>query len=98
MKDDVISRQNAIDALSQEIIKRRLSNDINDGMLDEFDMEDILRKLPPSQPDGIPFEWIDKHLEWLDSIDSDFAEFSKLGIKTMVTKWKVDTKWKKDKT
>lgn len=49
MKDDAISRQAAIEALSEEIIKRRLLNDINDGMLDEFDTENILRKLSPVQ-------------------------------------------------
>lgn len=43
--DDYISRQAAIEALSNEIIKRRL-DDVNDGMLDEFDTESILRKVP----------------------------------------------------
>jgi len=47
---DLISRQAAIDALNKEIIKRRLLDDVNDGMLDEFDTEDILRKLPSSEP------------------------------------------------
>lgn len=49
--DDTISRQAAIEALYNEIIKRRLLDDVNDGLLDEFDTEDILRKLPPAEPD-----------------------------------------------
>jgi hypothetical protein len=48
---DCISRRTAIDALYTEIIKRRLMDDVNDGMLDEFDTESILRKLPPAQPE-----------------------------------------------
>ena len=48
---DTIYRQAAIDALNKEIIKRRLLDDVNDGMLDEFDTEDILRKLPSAQPE-----------------------------------------------
>lgn len=50
---DTIYRRAAIDALNKEIIKRRLLDDVNDGMLDEFDTEDILRKLPPAQPERI---------------------------------------------
>ena len=48
--DDMISRQEAIKALNTEIIKRRLLDDVNDGMLDEFDTESILKALPPAQP------------------------------------------------
>jgi len=49
--DDLISRQAAIDALNAEIMKRRLLDDINDGKLDEFDTESIIRQLPPIQPE-----------------------------------------------
>lgn len=51
--DDLISRQAAIKALYTEIIKRRLLDDVNDGMLDEFDTESILRRLPSAQPEII---------------------------------------------
>jgi hypothetical protein len=50
---DLISREKAIDALYKEIIKRRLLDDVNDGMLDEFDTEDILRKLPSAYPEEV---------------------------------------------
>lgn len=47
MGKDTIYRQDAINALHTEIVKRRISEDVNDdGSLDEFDTEDILRKLP----------------------------------------------------
>lgn len=52
--DDTISRQAAIVALYKEIIKRRLLDDFYDGMLDEFDTEAILRKLPSAEPQWIP--------------------------------------------
>lgn len=42
------------------------------------------------QPDGIPLEWIDKHLEWLDNCDNDFAQLAKVSIKAMVELWKKD--------
>ena len=48
------------------------------------------QKLPSAQPDGIPLEWIDKHLEWLDNCDNDFAQLAKVGIRMMVEIWKKD--------
>ena len=71
--DDLISRQAAIDALYREIIKRRLLDEMYDGALDEFQTEEILRKLPPAQPEPqwIPFktrslteEEKEEHPEW----------------------------------
>lgn len=52
---DLIRRQDAIDALYREIIKRRLLDEMYDGALDEFQTEEILRKLPPAQPEP---QWI----------------------------------------
>lgn len=54
--DDTIYRQTAIKALNTEIIKRRLLDDVNDGMLDEFDTESILRKVPSAERHG---RWIE---------------------------------------
>ena len=51
---DCISRQAAIDALHDEIVRRRINEDSNDdGALDEFDTEAILRRLPSAQPEII---------------------------------------------
>ena len=52
--------------------------------------EEVLRSLPSAQPDGIPLEWIDKHLEWLDNCDNDFAQLAKVSIRAMVEIWKKD--------
>lgn len=49
-----------------------------------------LKRMPSAQPDGISLEWIDKHLEWLDNCDNDFAQLAKVGIKAMVEIWKKD--------
>ena len=47
---DCISRKAAIGALHDEIVRRRISEDTNDdGALDEFDTEAILRRLPSAQ-------------------------------------------------
>lgn len=80
MRDDLISRQAAIDVLNKEIIKRRLLDDVNDGMLDEFDTEDILRKLPSAQPE-ITDEQAIGHLQasgWMQSHDKQMYE---MGLK-----------------
>ena len=53
-------------------------------------LHDMVSSLPSAQPDGIPLEWIDKHLEWLDNCDNDFAQLSKVSIKAMVELWKKD--------
>lgn len=50
--DDLIRRQAAINALHDEIVRRRIDEDTNDdGALDEFDTEEILRQLPSAQSD-----------------------------------------------
>ena len=46
--------------------------------------------LPSAQPDGISLEWINKHLEWLDNCDNDFAQLAKVSIRAMVDLWKKD--------
>ena len=56
---DLISRQAAIKTLHDEIVRRRISEDTNDdGALDEFDTEAILRKLPSTQPDRKTGWWL----------------------------------------
>ena len=49
--NDLISRQSAITALSNEIVKRRLLDEMYDGCIDEFIAEEILKKLPSAQPE-----------------------------------------------
>lgn len=78
--EDLISRQAAIDALEKWFF------DPNDNRTPT----EVMMTLPSAQPDGIPLEWIDKHLEWLDNCDNDFAQLAKVGIRAMVEIWKKD--------
>lgn len=58
MSKKIIYLEDAINALHTEIVKRRISEDVNDdGSLDEFDTEDILRKLPPADVQPV-VHWI----------------------------------------
>lgn len=36
---------------------------------------------------AIPIEWINKHLEWLDNCDNDFAQLATVAIRAMVKIW-----------
>lgn len=49
-----------------------------------------IEALPSAQQEAISLEWIDKHLEWLDNCDNDFAQLAKVGIRAMVELWKKD--------
>lgn len=76
---DSIDRQVAIDAVKEEL---------DNGTF--FDIPSKIEALPSAQPDGIPLEWINKHLEWLDNCDNDFAQLAKISIRAMVELWKKD--------
>lgn len=84
--DDYISRQAAIDEANAWLLDCLKVNkqDRSCGLIRR------LEDLPSAQPDGIPLEWIDKHLEWLDNCDNDFAQLAKVSIKAMVELWKKD--------
>ena len=77
---DLIERQAAIDAIERNAYRHTYIDQI----------VGIITELPSAQPDGIPLEWIDKHLEWLDNCDNDFAQLAKVGIRAMVEIWKKD--------
>ena len=67
---DLISRRKAIDALHKEIMRRRLSEDSNDdGALDEFDTEAILRQLPSIQPEQSIVEWQKDFQEYISTLN-----------------------------
>ena len=90
--DDLISRREAIDRINKQ--REHLQPDIypQDKIGDTAYRicAEFIARLPSAQPDGIPFEWIDKHLEWLASCDNDFAQLAKVSIKAMVELWKKD--------
>jgi len=92
MMDDLISRQAAIGYINKQ--REFLRPDIYEqdyiGDATYKVCAEIIERLPSAQPDGIPLEWIDKHLEWLDNCDNDFAQLAKASIKAMVEIWKKD--------
>lgn len=49
-------------------------------------------KVIDEQPtvDAIPISWINKHLEWLDNCDNDFAQLAKVSIRGMLELWRKD--------
>ena len=97
MLDDLISRQAAIEALAR-MMPRSYTPDGSHPADEEIfraqevfaDCIEALEILSSAQLDGIPLEWIDKHLEWLDNCDNDFAQLAKVSIKSMVELWKKD--------
>ena len=54
---DLIERQAAIDAIERNAYRHTYIDQI----------VGIINELPSAQPDGIPLEWIDKHLELLSN-------------------------------
>ena len=94
---DLISRQAAIDALKKISFSHwfecgeYLSEDTREiEIINSNKAFEAIEALPSAQLDGIPLEWIDKHLEWLDNCDNDFAQLAKVSIKAMVELWKKD--------
>ena len=84
---DPIDRQAAVDVARKCIVKEVTPTCM---LIDKAEIMTELMMLPSIQPDGIPLEWIDKHLEWLDNCDNGFAQLAKVGIKAMVEIWKKD--------
>ena len=74
---DLISRRGVLDMLHREC----------STAVEEF-LVDKINALPSVQSDEIPLEWINKHLEWLDNCDNDFAQLAKVSIRAMVETWK----------
>ena len=93
--NDLISRQAAIDAIQQHREDVLGGYEYDEGVAFVYaaahnHIIDVIKHLPSAQPDGIPLEWIDKHLEWLDNCDNDFAQLAKVSIRAMVEIWKKD--------
>lgn len=89
LSNDLISRQEAIDALEEYADRLQMVNwKENPGVpYKAYALNwciNTIRDLPSAQPDGIPLEWINKHLEWLDNCDNDFAQLAKVSIRAMV--------------
>ena len=84
MKDDLISRQAAIEALE----KSRFPGApyIDTGI--QIAMREI-KALPSAQPEpAIPLQWIEAQIKWLKSLDNAFSTLTAGQISAMVNKWK----------
>ena len=88
---DLISRQAAIDVIDAVFPVDPMKSEYAQGIACGAALaKTYVEQLPSAQPDEIPLEWIDKHLEWLDNCDNDFAQLAKVSIKAMVELWKKD--------
>jgi len=78
---DAISRQQAIDA-AKDWYEGLICGSVN-GLIKR------LNALPPAQPEpAIPLSWIEKYIEWLKSLDNEFANLAAAHISVMVKKWR----------
>ena len=83
---DTISRQAAIDAVDRERKKKHLFNTAEDGLLEA---RGVINTLPSAQPEpSIPLSWIEGHIEWLKSLDNEFANLAATHIYVMVKRWR----------
>ena len=82
--DDLISRQEAIDALD-----KRFDNIPMEQTAEILMLRKDLRELPTIQPEpAIPVAWIEKYIEWLKSLDNEFAKLAAAHISVMLKKWR----------
>ena len=70
--DDLISRQQAIDAL-----------DCISGVEEVLRSLPTIQSEP-----AIPLSWIENEIKWLKSLDNTFSEITALQISAMVNKWR----------
>lgn len=87
---DTISRQTAINMLCSKctVDKPETCSTIQKG--DNWCQEVyILQRVPSAQPEpSIPLLWINDHIEWLKSLDNEFANLAATHISVMVKKWR----------
>lgn len=64
-----------------------LIKDIDSERYGYIDAEDI-NNAPTVE--AVPVSWINKHLEWLDNCENDFAQLAKVSIRAMLELWRKD--------
>lgn len=85
---DIISRQDAIDAMWDELHDYKGEYDERSSYGVLCDVEKKLMTLPSAQPEpSIPISWIDEQIEWLKGLDNGFSTITAMQISTMVNKW-----------
>ena len=88
MSKDLISRQEAIDALRKMQTYKMFSGD-DMLLIDQAGAMTELMLLPPAEPEpAIPLQWIEAQIEWLKSLDNAFSTLTAGQISAMVNKWK----------
>ena len=81
---ELIDRQQALEIKFSNAIVRRCAVYVR---MDE--LVNKLNALPTVQPEpAIPLSWIEKHIEWHKSLDSEFANLAAAHISVMVKKWR----------
>lgn len=55
--------------------------------LSSFDAEDIFEMLPEPPPERVPFEEVDKHIEYCFGSHSLFKEFARLIVAEALAQW-----------
>ena len=90
--NDTIYRQAAIDALKAIAVPRYLDAACEDIWARDRTLDnaiDVIHALPSAQPEpSIPLSWIDKYIEWLQSLDNEFANLAGAHTSVMVKKWR----------
>ena len=82
---DLIERQAAIDAIDEAWTRWDVTT--IDQLRDK--LHELFLVMPSAQPEpSIPFSWIEKQIDWLKSMDNEFANLTAMNISTMVKKWK----------
>ena len=86
---DLISRQQAIDALARTARETfNLSDEYNHYLAGLMDGELAIKNLPTVQPErAIPLSWIEQQIEWLKSLNNGFSTLTATQISAMVKKW-----------
>lgn len=84
---DMISRQAAIDELPYLLDYDGLKGE--NGFVSKRLVRKMLKELPPAQPEpSILLSWVEKYIEWLKSLDNEFANLAAAHISVMVKKWR----------
>lgn len=96
MSNDTIYRQDAIEAINTwdkfGVDGRSRVVRWHEGLEPYVRLRDVVMaigNLSPAQPEpSIPLSWIEKHIEWLKSLDNEFANLATIHISVMVEKWR----------
>lgn len=87
---DLISKTETVEHLRRMLETTVPNTDYDEGFIDgiEFGISTV-STMPTVQPEpSIPLSWVEKHIEWLKSLDNEFANLAAAHISVMVKKWR----------